>query len=91
MTKQEMKKAVKQAVKDGMDEKIRACYVDLDSANDTVINVGITYGKYGIETVIFSLHKLHSCKDKYQIYQIEGKANIYHIKGINKELKLITS
>lgn len=89
MTKQEMKKAVIKAVKDGMDEKIRNIYVDLDHANDTVIKVGIIYGKYGIDMVKLSLQRLHNSSGAYQIYGIEGHVNIYHIKGINTELKLI--
>lgn len=88
MTKQEMKKAIKQAVKVGMDEKIRCIYVDLDHANDTVIKVGITYGKYGIDMVKFSLQRLHN-RGAYQIFGITGSANIYHIIGINDELAKI--
>lgn len=88
MTKQELKKAIKLAFKNGMGEKIRAIHVDLDTPFDAVIDVGVVYGRYGIDTVEFSLQKLSSNKDDfYSIYQIQGKTNIYHIKNINKELK----
>lgn len=89
MTKQEMKKAIKQAVKVGMDEKIRCSYVDLDTVDDTVIKVGITYGKFGIDTVKFSLQRSYINRGAYQIFGITGNANIYHIQGINEELAKI--
>ena len=91
MTKQEMKKAIIKAVKEGMGEKIRTIFVDLDTPTDTVIRVGITYGRFGIETVIFSLQHIMGRHSAYQIYKITGSANIYHIKGINEELNLIVS
>ena len=86
MTKQEMKTAIKLAVKNGMGEKIRNIFVDLDTPTDAVIHVAVTYGRYGIDTVKFSLQHVNRGSKFYSIYSISGKANVHHISGINEQL-----
>jgi len=87
MTTNDIKKGLKTAIKKGMDDKIRNCYLDYRENNNEIINVSVTYGEYGIDNVKLTLIYSRTLR-AYKIFCIDGMINIYQINDINKKLEV---
>ena len=83
MTPSQRRTQIKTAVKEGMNEKVRTVYVDLEKAHDAVIHVSICYGQYGIDNVKLTIMRMGGEKS-YHIHSIEGNISVYMIRDLDK-------
>ena len=91
MTPAERRRQIRSLVREEMNEKVRTVYVDLKTANDSVINVSICYGEFGIENLQVSLQRRYIRNENscYQIHSIDGKCNVYILKDLDKAFEAI--
>lgn len=87
MTKQELKKAIEIAVKNGMEDVVKVYADTRRKGKQPMIDVSIIYGQFGIETATLTLTKLH--RDNLEVWAVDGKIKMYQINDINKELAKI--